>query len=139
MLVTLHVPRISILTYAHKVTVTAGLYWTVFECGIGLIAACLPCIYVLFKRFSESYLGLSSSQSKKISFPSWRTIHPRSQRPNPTNISSSASDLDLVPLDVSVATIDTKVSERRGDSKHDDDQSDGILVTKTVRRTEDMI
>jgi hypothetical protein len=141
------VNAVQVLKKAYKssgtnnLTVTAGLYWTVFECGLGLIAACLPAIYVLFKRFSKVYLEQKTSESKKVSLWSWRTIHSRSKRSNPMNISVSASELDLVPMGDTVATIDTKVSKQDGDNsfKHYDNNSDGIMVFKTVNRAEGMI
>lgn len=120
-----------------KVTVTAGLYWTVFECGLGLIAACMPAIYVLWKRLLGTYKGRSGQRTNE-SLWSWRTISSKSKKPNPTDLSTSDLELELVPPNAPFAMIDTRVFKDHC-SEYDENigkHSEGIMVSKTVRRAE---
>ncbi|KAF2831052.1 hypothetical protein CC86DRAFT_134230 [Ophiobolus disseminans] len=138
------VNAVQVLKKAYKssgtnnLTVTAGLYWTVFECGLGLIAACMPAIYVLLKRFSVRYIRTNNQQSKE-SLWSWRTVHSKSQQPSTMNF--SVSEIELVPADAPHATINTRVEKQsvEDQSRHNNRHANGICVSKTVQRAENMI
>jgi hypothetical protein len=98
----------------------------------------MPAIYVILKRFSQRYLGISTEKSN-TSLWSWRTVNSKSQRHGTLN--PSVSELELVPMDATVATINTRVSNQHEDeySKQHRKHGEGIMVSKTVRRAEDII
>ncbi|KAF2203997.1 hypothetical protein GQ43DRAFT_478558 [Delitschia confertaspora ATCC 74209] len=48
----------------NNLTITTGLYWTTFECGLGLIASCLPPLYILLKQFWNKVFASNASLSE---------------------------------------------------------------------------
>lgn len=49
-------------TDIRAVVITATLYWAVVECGVGILAACLPSLHFLLKGWSwESFVNTTKS------------------------------------------------------------------------------
>jgi hypothetical protein len=122
----------SILT-VYAVTVSAGMYWTVFECGLGLIAACMPAIYVLLKRFLK-HLGLIKP-TPGASW-TWRSVRAHSKKYR--NMDSTTVELETVPVDT-LASINTEVTKDLDKSHYPaltNGQREGIVVHKSISRVE---
>lgn len=41
--------------------ITAGIYWTMFETGLGLIVICLPSLYILSRSISKGNVNREAS------------------------------------------------------------------------------
>jgi hypothetical protein len=50
----------------NTVTLTAGLYWTMFETGMALISVCLPFTYTLYKRWKSRNTSKFDSSSDQL-------------------------------------------------------------------------
>ncbi|KAF2659359.1 hypothetical protein K491DRAFT_192913 [Lophiostoma macrostomum CBS 122681] len=93
-------------TGADNLVITAGLYWTTFECGMGLIAVCLPSAYVLSKQIAEKRFGFRTSDSSNRNNHSsdrYGSIR-RNER-----YKLDGSESDTIPLGVPVITTDIRV------------------------------
>jgi hypothetical protein len=95
----------------------------------------MPAIYVLLKKFSSKYLDMHSERPE-VGLWSWRTIHNKSD--HPSHLHTSASELELVPVDAPTATINTIVERDDVDDgpKYKEKRGRGIKVSKTVQRAE---
>lgn len=121
------------LLTSYAVTVSAGMYWTIFECGLGLIAACMPAIYVLLKRFLR-HLGMI----KPTPAASWTWRSVRSHSKKYRNMDDTTVELETVPADTlaSIHTEVTKDPDKSYYSAHTNGQREGIVVHKSVSRVE---
>jgi len=90
-------------TGSQNLIITAGLYWTTFECGMGLIAACLPPAYGLIKILLQRNFGFKTTASSKPGRRSGGTL----QREAYTEWNGSESD--VVPLGAPVVRTDIRV------------------------------
>lgn len=64
--------RLAVLT--HKpVSLTANLYWSMIESGLGLVAVCLPTFRALFGQVSLDAMTKSFRSAFSLHLPTWQT------------------------------------------------------------------
>lgn len=97
------------LTYQTYIgIITAGLYWTTVECGLGLISVCLPSVYALGKKVLEKHFGFkTASSSQPIDHSSSRYSNVRRNRNGHVKLDGQESD--EIPLGVPVVTTNIRV------------------------------
>ena len=92
---------------------STGLYWSMIESAFGLVAACLPTMYALFKRGFAAFV-------KKT---------PRSRS------GSMSSNIRIIPNVGRTTVIDSYAMK---DLDHIEQRNGQIFVKKTIDRSEDM-
>ncbi|KAJ4293276.1 hypothetical protein N0V90_008558 [Kalmusia sp. IMI 367209] len=123
----------------NNLMVTIGMYWTIFESGMGLIVACMPAIYVLIKRFLEAHFDFRTSPSRNGYSWTWRTTARSQSERLPHASDGNTSQVEFVKLGAVGGIVDTKIGHEDKESEGENGNEGGIMVVKTVRRTEDMI
>ncbi|KAI9699481.1 MAG: hypothetical protein M1836_003092 [Candelina mexicana] len=98
---------------ANNLVTSTGLYWSMIESGLGLIAACLPTVYTLFKH---GWVG----HAKKF-------CKPRKE--------SMSFEIRIVPDSARTAVINSHALKEMQPIEQHVDQ---IFVKKVIDQTEDM-
>lgn len=140
MTVSLSGENISSHLIAFAVTTTTGLYWSMMESGLGLLAACLPTLYALVKTLSrgsstrKAPTDFSNTGAASHNWPGslYTSNHGRQD--------SMGSDVQIVSGAARPANIETHAMKDLtmvpDNSGH---QTDRIWVKKTIERTENMV
>ena len=101
------------------VITTTGLYWSMIESGLGLISACLPTVYALFKKKSKSSALYDGNK-------------PRSN--------SVGSDSHMVMGTTGAASIDAyALKELNPAFDRNEHQNGKIFVNNSFHMTEDVV
>ena len=120
------------------VLITGGIYWSVVESGVGLMSACLPIVYGIFRtkavRHSIHNIKNTSSDKSNSSRGFWGSqFHPTvpHSRLDRLRNDSQASDIELA----SRGNNTTKASV--DEEHHRAAPRDQILVTKTFEASKE--
>lgn len=124
-----------------KVTTTTGLYWSMIESGLGLLAACLPTLYSLVKKQFRSMtteMANAGPSTEGDRSQQWHSspFATQFQRRN----DSSGSDIQILAGAGRQANIEAHtMKDMTAASNKSDPSKDHIWVKNTITRTEDMV
>ncbi|MCJ1471056.1 hypothetical protein MMC07_009704 [Pseudocyphellaria aurata] len=120
-----HLKKEYRITGADELTVTAGLYWSMMESGLGLTAACLTTLYSLFKHKIESITS-TKSRLRTNSLSSSRRMVSGPGAAGTVNTTATS-----IVLEQTRVTGDEDKMAQPGEGQ--------ILVQNTLERTEEMV
>ena len=128
---------------ANDQTITSGLYWSMFEAGIGLIAFCLPSFYMLASNMFQRVfkMGDKSRKSYSRSNLSWNTASMHiNDFPKRFERTSTSEDNFIWPRHRAEAGFDAYAMKDipRDDEAPHEVSTEHIVVTRTVEQAEHM-
>ena len=118
--------------------ITGGIYWSVFECGVGLISCCLPIAYGVFRTkanasaLQAAHLPARESRAFAASWESARGA-PKGRFDRLLNDDSHATDIELMgrfPEQTHSRTT-TRAEGLTRAQEWDASPKDQIFITKT--------
>jgi len=124
-------PHRRLILIVEAVLITGGIYWSVVESSVGLISACLPTVYGIFRsktrgKSMQSSKVLRSSPSTGGTWSSQTSRGIRLAKNDRLRSDSQASDIELASGTVQATAEASSVT-----GTWDTGLQDQILVTKT--------
>ena len=115
------------------VLITGGIYWSVVECGVGLVSACLPTVYgALRRQVAKTWKNMSGGRSSEWAGYGFRNPTSRGYKQRKD---SESSQIELAGYPRTVATANGDVHA----SSLGNPPLDQILVKREMETMEDQV
>ena len=123
------------------VTVTTGLYWSMMESGLGLLAACLPTMYCLIRLLSRSVATRKASTNRLTSSERSQPRRPGLYASNfGRRDDSMESKTQIVSCAARPAHIESHaMRDMAATFKSFDSRKGQIWITNSITRTENIV
>jgi hypothetical protein len=109
---------------------TAGLYWSMIESGLGLLAACLPTIYHLLRKQAKTITDHSGTSGISL-----RSLSARNMPGHKKRAGSMSSEVQIVPGPT--AQIQTRAERENVEySESSGFRGEEIWINTTISRSE---